>query len=303
MSYSLRRSSIVLTALAVVITTAGVAAAPTVLDARVAASVIASGDVFLYGYTVTNDPSSSASVWRVVLDMAIEPGAASLSSDGLTSGDCLLSEVAARVAASSARVRTVPVGLSAPSLWTCAPSLDGTVQWGAPELVSRIVPGRSVAGFQLSSRGLPGIRTVILEPRIEVTEIGIQPPKDDSQAEIGAYLRQVATLKRRASFKTATVAPSAPPANFRASEFLQIIIGYKAQALQIGWIHDQGIRISLDAKLNEAQAALERGQNSTATNILKALIQEVDAQAGKQLSSEAVALLKFNTQYLIGKLQ
>jgi hypothetical protein len=98
------------------------------------------------------------------------------------------------------------------------------------------------------------------------------------------------------------VGPTAPPADFRLADFLQTIISYKEQAIQLGWIKDRGIGISLDAKLNAAQASLSRGDNRAATNQLSALLEEVDAQAGKQLSSEAVALLKFNTQYLISRM-
>ena len=50
-------------------------------------------------------------------------------------------------------------------------------------------------------------------------------------------------------------------------------------------------------------AALARGQSRTAANVLNALINEVDAQAGKQISPEAAALLKINVQYLINKIQ
>ena len=49
-------------------------------------------------------------------------------------------------------------------------------------------------------------------------------------------------------------------------------------------------------------AALQRGDKSTAVNVLTAFVAEVDAQTDKHLTSEAAALLKFNAQYLIAGL-
>lgn len=100
-----------------------------------------------------------------------------------------------------------------------------------------------------------------------------------------------------------TVGPVPTPSNPDANQFLQTIIGYKEQAIQQGWIKNQGIGNSLDTKLNAASASLARGDNKAAVNQLNALLNEVNAQAGKQLSPEAVALLQLNTQYLISKLQ
>jgi hypothetical protein len=61
--------------------------------------------------------------------------------------------------------------------------------------------------------------------------------------------------------------------------------------------------VALDANLNAARSALSRGNVNTTLNELRALLNQVEALSGKQLSPEAVALLKFNTLYLISKIQ
>ena len=81
-----------------------------------------------------------------------------------------------------------------------------------------------------------------------------------------------------------------------------MIQGYKEEALTLGWINDAGVADSLDVKLNAALVALQRGDNGTAKNILRALLHDVDAQADQHLTSEAVALIKFNTLFLISKI-
>lgn len=86
----------------------------------------------------------------------------------------------------------------------------------------------------------------------------------------------------------------------------------KHEAFDLGWIKNKGILQSLDAKIESAKRALERGQTKTAMNKLNAFINEVEAQGcasyedcppGKHLTSEAYGLLKYNAQYLIDHLQ
>src|SRR5712691_67959 len=52
-----------------------------------------------------------------------------------------------------------------------------------------------------------------------------------------------------------------------------------------GLITSQGVANSLLAKLNAAQAGLDRGQTSVAINDLQAFIHEVQAQAGKHIDA------------------
>jgi hypothetical protein len=53
------------------------------------------------------------------------------------------------------------------------------------------------------------------------------------------------------------------PVSFNAARFLATIISQKEQAISQGWIKDQGIGISLDAKLNAAGASLARGDKDS----------------------------------------
>ena len=53
-----------------------------------------------------------------------------------------------------------------------------------------------------------------------------------------------------------------------------------------GHIDNPGITRSLLAKLDAAEAAIDRGQSSAAINKLEAFIREVEAQAGKHIVAE-----------------
>jgi hypothetical protein len=111
-------------------------------------------------------------------------------------------------------------------------------------------------------------------------------------------------------FKGITVVRRSPPVPFIPLTFLDTLISYKHQAFALGWIKNQGIVQSLDAKLDNAKRQLQRNNTTAARNTLQAFLNEVEAlwkgeehpYGGKQITSEAYALLKFNAEYLVSKL-
>jgi hypothetical protein len=79
----------------------------------------------------------------------------------------------------------------------------------------------------------------------------------------------------------------------------------KHRLYDIGWIYGpgaQGIVNSLDAKLEAAQRAHDRGQRHTAVNILNAFVHEVEAQTGKHITEEAAVILIRGAQYITNRL-
>jgi uncharacterized protein (DUF362 family) len=74
-------------------------------------------------------------------------------------------------------------------------------------------------------------------------------------------------------------------------------------ALAEGHIDNAGVAQSLLAKLNSAQAALERGQTKVAVNKLEAFIQEVAAQSGKHIVAEHAGHLLEHTRHVLEALE
>jgi hypothetical protein len=70
-------------------------------------------------------------------------------------------------------------------------------------------------------------------------------------------------------------------------------------AVAEGYIDNAGIAQSLFAKLDAAQAAVERGQSGVAANILGAFINEVQAQAGQHIEAEHAAHMVMHAQMVI----
>ncbi len=65
---------------------------------------------------------------------------------------------------------------------------------------------------------------------------------------------------------------------------------------------DSDIEQGLLDKLSAAKSAIERNQNKTARNILKAFINLINAQDGKKITAEQAGILKTDTQALINQL-
>lgn len=179
-----------------------------------------------------------------------------------------------------------------------------------------IPPGSSTSGFSFKSRGLPSIVTSYFRGLVRyyvegwVNEEGTFCPgfwstslvfPDEPPEWVSEVLRPLRKFPNN-SVQGKTVGPVAPLEIFEPLSFLDNLISLKEQAYSLGWIDNKGILNSLDQKLEAAKKNIQKGKIKTAKNILNAFINEVEAQKGKHLSSEAYALLKFNAQYLIENL-
>ena len=73
-------------------------------------------------------------------------------------------------------------------------------------------------------------------------------------------------------------------------------------ASDVGHINNKGVANSLMAKLDAAQAALDRGQTGVAVNKLHAYVNEVRAQSGKHIDSTHADHLAEHAQNVIAAL-
>lgn len=270
------------------------------VSASIRSEVHDSNGVFSYYYTLTNDRLSTSSIWTLSIDISRDAGTLVLSKNGLNDGPCVVSDLSTTIESSPSTAPIVPVTLDCPSGWLASLSAPGTASWAGIDETSLIHAGQVLDGYQIRSQGLPGLRSFRLEPHLNIADISLTPP--DGPAGLDRYQSELQTFIDNASTLGITVAPTAPPADFQPVQFLQTIQNYKEQSFKQGWITNAGVANSLDVKLNAALAALQAQDIATAKNVLNALLNEIQAQNGKDLTSEAVALLEFNTQYLLSKL-
>ena len=249
-------------------------------------------------YTAQNPSSNTSPVWIIEIDITKPANSKDLSSSGLTVGPSFLSDISSAISEDPTSRPMVPTVAEAPSEWVSSLSTQGKLTVFATE--SLLAPGQSI-NFQLNTSGFPGLRTFCVRPYISIHDIQVTPPNGDA-ADLKRYASEVAAVEDQAAFCGTTVGPTSPPAKFDAVSFLGTLQEYASRSWSEKWINNIGLLNSIVAKLNAAQAALSRGDNNAAKSQLSAVLNEVDAQAGKQLTFEAVGLLKFNTQYALSQI-
>ena len=273
----------------------------------------ANSTMFTYSYSLSNGATSTGCINGIDIDISMPRNSLEMSNAGLTDYPRYIDRSPLRfdttVHVVAVGIPTLPSMNGLTSVWFVNFTLDGTVGWFRSIPEYRLQPGSEVQGLIITSHGLPTIRRFVVtpsynpKPRTEIT-----PKNEDS-----LYLNAPRTTEEEDSAQTAvlesirvrgwTIGPTALPVDFDAPVWLDTLISYKHQALALGWIDNQGVANSLDQKLDNAKSQLQKGDTTAAKNTLRALVNEVEAQNGKHLTSEAFALLKYNAEYLISKLQ
>jgi len=164
-----------------------------------------------------------------------------------------------------------------------------------------IRPGASLPGFSLQSFALPGISTIRFRGSAPVLAYDEEPP-----AEVEDLVGRIChrPMERRYALGK-TLGPLTNPAGKTGAALILRLMGQKHEARGLNWISGpgaDGLVKSLDAKLEAAKAAVDRGQPKTAKNDLRAFLNEVEAQKGKALNNEAYLLLKLNAEFILTKL-
>jgi hypothetical protein len=227
--------------------------------------------VFIYRYTVENGARSTAGIWKLAIDISLPMGVS-------RAGE--------------------PVGLSAPQPgWRAIVGTDATARWEATRDASLVLPKHTLAGFSITSRDPPALGRFTLSPHIDPDRAPVMSPGDDP-GDADRYNQDLARYVDSQSVQGVTLAPAAP-VTVTPDAALANLINHVVQARSLGWISNDSIARSLRAKLEPARAAFSRRQFEIARHILSALRNELAAQSGKSLTTEAVALLDLNIQYVL----
>ena len=257
--------------------------------------------VYQYLYSISNPDSNTGAIWTIDVGILAPEDSKMNSNVGISDGP-RFREGTSRYALSNNGKDLIPVGLFPSSNWSPGITHRGAADGGRSDVSFRIHPGGALGDFEMFSRGLPGVRTIYVKPKFE--------PKPVEEAAM-ADIERVAANKEAVIVSLKTIGPIMAPAEFVALDFLYYIRGLQQEAERLGWITSIGVGNSLDGKLNNVRKKLQFGNSKAAANILNTFINEVEAQGcatyddcpkGKHLSSEAWALLKFNAEYLLGRL-
>jgi hypothetical protein len=234
----------------------------------------------------------------MTIDISLPAGASKPLAFGLAHGPGYF------VAELSAQGRTlttgeaIAVGLSAPQPgWRTTVGTDATARWIAVNDAARISPKQSLAGFSLVSHGPPSLRRFTVAPYIDPQLAPVEPPQPDA-LEAERFEQEFDQYVESQSVTGLTLAPSALQA-MTPDALLANLASQVAQARTLRWISNDAMTRNVTDKLQAARTAIARSQVDASGNILGALRTEVAALSGKGFTSEAVALVDVNVQYVL----
>jgi len=204
--------------------------------------------------------------------------------------------------------------------------LDGVYWYLFDEFKAEMIkPGETKSGFALSYRSLPVIVKYFAHGRVpEATGFG-------SDEERQAAKRNDILTNSAQGY---TIAPKDPPSPFVPLAYLDTLLSYTRQSAELGWLGrdrdnecdndekpEDGIVRNVEQRLKKAKRQLERGDSVLARRELEKLMGKVerlwkrsqdDDKKDKRdrwekrdkvvITSEAYALLKYNTEFLIDRL-
>jgi hypothetical protein len=225
------------------------------VDATVKATIMSLMDKFLYNYKLQNKTSSRQKINEFIFD--VPP-------DSISNNRCMDNWIIGGVTGK---------GFG----WILLPGFHNF-----------LTQGKSDSSFYFECNRLPAIVQCFIRG-----ENGSRVPMqgDSIDYNFDRWYNDV----RDNSFKIVTIAPKNPPVPFIPLDFLDTLTSYTTQSRILGWIKDQPTATKYLGYFASAKTKLIQSDSVGARTILQHVLHDVDIDSTANLSSEAYALLRFNT--------
>jgi hypothetical protein len=104
------------------------------------------------------------------------------------------------------------------------------------------------------------------------------------------------------SFKIMTIGPSNFPTPFSPLDFLDTLASFITQSRSLGWIKDQATADKYLGYFGSAKTSLQQNNTAATRTSLQQALQDVSIDSANNITSEAYALIRFNTEYFLAQL-
>ncbi len=166
------------------------------------------------------------------------------------------------------------------------------VDWSLPPFQKQFIPpGGSDSRFSYESTGLPAPVSCYVRGRNETLQE--TPPYNEENW----YADVVGN-----SYVTTSVGAADPPSPFVPIVFLDTLALYTTQSRSLGWITSQAVADKYLGYFTSAKTQLQQNNAARARATLQSVLLDVDVDSSSAITSEAYALLRYNTEYLVSKL-
>jgi len=157
-----------------------------------------------------------------------------------------------------------------------------------------IKPGNNRSGFGLSCIGLPTIVSYYVQgnrPIARATENEPEITTEEYRSNI--FINSVHGF---------TIGPKDPPSTFDGLNFIDTLNSYTTQSRTLGWIKYQLTANKYTGLFDSAKSQLQRDAIRATRATLDTVLANANRDSSSTLSSEAYALIYFNTEYLLNQL-
>ncbi len=177
--------------------------------------------------------------------------------------------------------------------------------------IHSIHPGENLS-YSLESKGLPKIKPYWAEGWVEYLTVA----EAESLRAAGFTDEEIHPDIRDNSYHGSSIAPQIPPSSISSSIFLDTLISYIHQAVELGWLGDEKFVKMLVEHLEMAHKHISEGDSIQSARELEKFQKGVDKERKKTakdeekwkprhkrfVTSEAWALLFYNAQHLLDRL-
>jgi hypothetical protein len=255
---------------------------------------------FFYKVEIENGENSKGKIQRLDIDIHHDSSTSALDTTGLKfdKGNGNYEEQQFRRAYPRIVNRVDPV-----TAWRL-PTHWETV-WGTLRVISigsikvPLPPGQSIDSIVLMSRGLPSIRHFMAVPEFQDDLLFPSISEVDNSDSLVQAVDSIRLLVR---YKGETIAPTAPPLTFLATAWCDTLSYFAAYAQSLSWIPSPSVADKYFSYFNSAKASLRVDNIAAARTTLNQVLVDVNIDSTSNLTSEAYALIRYNTEYLLSQL-
>jgi len=252
---------------------------PDISNTKTDADVTLNGDIYTFTYNIQSGSSNTGNISHITIDISKPTDGFPLDGQSLPTAYFSGKEVLNK---------TVPIGMFGPNGWYPGIDYKSRAAWGG----SAYTPGQNFGGLQITSRGIPSIREIIIWPKLI-------PPREDS----GITFEDIEATENKVNLVGKTIAPTAPPTEGDGiySPFLHIeqIIGYIEESATLGWIPDATLTAALRANALLIKQAIDGYDSASAKTELTGFISLLAQSPPAARKNEAYGLLYYNAKYML----
>jgi hypothetical protein len=185
--------------------------------------------------------------------------------------------------------------IMAPSGWRKGKLSDySIVRYNAVIDSLQLLAGSHATGFIIRCYGLPVISKYYLQAPYK--DLDLSSVTDDE------LMNRMYQNILNNSFTGFTISAGNPPSPFVPLTFLDTLTDYTTQSRTLGWIKDSLTAVKYLGYFGTAKTKILQNDTATAKSTLRQVLTDVDVDSTSHLTSEAYALLRFNTEYLIPRI-